>query len=952
MIREFTILYVHQYREAAESCWYLEDFNYYLLLVSLDLSRLVATLNRLERSIELGSTSDYPTWEVIQRGNGHVSVSTDINDVIKVLPPKTAEEILARERERKAWTTLLMALLEDHLAKFHKITNAKEMWEAIKSRFGGNDESKKMQKYILKQQFEGFSVSNLEGLHKGYDRTKPGVDSLSFDDMYNNLRVFEPVVKGSTTSSSSTQNVAFVSKNTSSTNEVSTAYGAFSSSVIVKEPQERCNIKAFQDNISRKERTFMDHQVKKVEGHGDWDAPEYTDTAGSKEKKINLALDENLISNEFAVKLCLDYEVKKGNKVVKKELIVALRGELYFFKFIINPKEDDIEPEVILGRSFIRLVKGIVDFGNGMITLDGEELPPFVCKMGKSSRKKKRAIENLNLFYPDIGPSSSTGRHLTQEEAAEEALALRISQRFALLEEVRPVLETMAYNDKYKKVLDEIWKDKVELDGMIAEEEEKAIIKVIGEALKKEDNPGALIFPIRFEGKINENAFADTGSDINTMPYRIYEKLGREKIKKVNRGITIINHTQAEPMGILTNDLCQVGVTTIIAKFLILDIPIDQDAPIVVGQGILYTIGGIVNTPERPFLTFDGICHQTFCATRSDVLRTAQSDNDDEEEYEIKRNKFGAPIVWKKAISFLGLLPVPLQHVDWKPNYKGCYTNEEEAKGQWRTEIRLTDPYGNIYVQTMGGNDDEAGSQDPTALDNTKPWKRMGSDGEINEMLRIKLREAGSNEEIFTSMAWIRAFNINEPIYSELCHEFYSTYEFDEVCADDELQTKKIIKFRLGGRAQSLTLLEFSYRLGLYHAEELDEEGFDVYFQGGLRSDEHFNAQEYWLSISREENLSLSRSQASTIRSPVLRVIHKMIMYGLCQRTTRKARVLSNEDLYERMGSIEIRRGAIERMAYRQSYHWDRYARVFEQMAGVYSVPLQGAYNPPEYAQP
>nr|GEY91019.1 hypothetical protein [Tanacetum cinerariifolium] len=57
-------------------------------------------------------------------------------------------------------------------------------------------------------------------------RTKPGVDTLSFDDLYNNLRVFEFDVKGSTASSSSTQNVAFVSSNsTSSTNEVSTAYG-------------------------------------------------------------------------------------------------------------------------------------------------------------------------------------------------------------------------------------------------------------------------------------------------------------------------------------------------------------------------------------------------------------------------------------------------------------------------------------------------------------------------------------------------------------------------------------------------------------------------------------------------------------------------------------------------------------------------------------------------------
>ncbi|GJW86792.1 ribonuclease H-like domain-containing protein [Tanacetum coccineum] len=164
-----------------------------------------------------------------------------------------------------------MALPEDHLAKFHKMIDAKEMWDAIKSRFGGNDESKKMQKYILKKQFKGFSVSNSEGLHKGYDRfqsllsqleihgagvftkdanwkflrslpsawsqvslvmrTKPEVDSLSFDDLYNNLRVFESDVKGSTGSSSSVQNVAFISsESTSSTNDVSTAYSVSTSS--------------------------------------------------------------------------------------------------------------------------------------------------------------------------------------------------------------------------------------------------------------------------------------------------------------------------------------------------------------------------------------------------------------------------------------------------------------------------------------------------------------------------------------------------------------------------------------------------------------------------------------------------------------------------------------------------------------------------------------------------
>nr|GEX46907.1 ribonuclease H-like domain-containing protein [Tanacetum cinerariifolium] len=50
------------------------------------------------------------------------------------------------------------------------MADAKEMWEAIKSRFSGNDESKKMQKYLLKQPFEGYSVSSSEGLHIRYDR--------------------------------------------------------------------------------------------------------------------------------------------------------------------------------------------------------------------------------------------------------------------------------------------------------------------------------------------------------------------------------------------------------------------------------------------------------------------------------------------------------------------------------------------------------------------------------------------------------------------------------------------------------------------------------------------------------------------------------------------------------------------------------------------------------------
>nr|GEU56517.1 ribonuclease H-like domain-containing protein [Tanacetum cinerariifolium] len=100
-----------------------------------------------------------------------------------------------------------MAIPEDHLAKFHKMTDAKEMWEVIKSRFGRNDESKKMQIYLMKQQFESFFVSNSEGLHKGYGR---------FQSLLSQLETHGAGVS----TKDANQN----------TNEINTAYGVSTSS--------------------------------------------------------------------------------------------------------------------------------------------------------------------------------------------------------------------------------------------------------------------------------------------------------------------------------------------------------------------------------------------------------------------------------------------------------------------------------------------------------------------------------------------------------------------------------------------------------------------------------------------------------------------------------------------------------------------------------------------------
>ncbi|GKC68072.1 hypothetical protein Tco_1100670 [Tanacetum coccineum] len=107
----------------------------------------------------------------------------------------------------------MLAIPDEHLLKFHACKDAKSLWEAIKNRFGGNKESKKMQKTILKQNYENFTASSQEGLDKTYD---------SMDDLYNNMKVYESEIKGKSSSSSNSQNVAFVSSDNSSSTRMKT----------------------------------------------------------------------------------------------------------------------------------------------------------------------------------------------------------------------------------------------------------------------------------------------------------------------------------------------------------------------------------------------------------------------------------------------------------------------------------------------------------------------------------------------------------------------------------------------------------------------------------------------------------------------------------------------------------------------------------------------------------
>ncbi|GKE20378.1 hypothetical protein Tco_1431890 [Tanacetum coccineum] len=153
------------------------------------------------------------------------------------IPPKTVEQKLARKNELKAKSTLMLAIPDEHLLKFQPV-RMQSPYRKL-SRIGLDKTYDRFQKLISQLEIHGEVISqedaNLKLLrslpsawntHTLIIQNKSDLDTLSMDDLYNNLKVYEAEIKGQSSSSSNSQNVAFVSlDNTSSTNEaVNTAH--------------------------------------------------------------------------------------------------------------------------------------------------------------------------------------------------------------------------------------------------------------------------------------------------------------------------------------------------------------------------------------------------------------------------------------------------------------------------------------------------------------------------------------------------------------------------------------------------------------------------------------------------------------------------------------------------------------------------------------------------------
>ncbi|GJY02686.1 hypothetical protein Tco_0360838 [Tanacetum coccineum] len=162
---------------------------------------------------------EYTLWEIVENGNAPIVTKT-VDGKETIIPPTSVEENAQRRAELKARSTLLMALPNEHQLKFNSYKDAKTLMQAIENRFGVIPQEDINQKFLR-------SLSQEWTMHTIVWRNKPEIKTLSLDDLFNNLKAYESEVKGTSSSTTNSHNVAFLSSSStnSATKAVNTAQG-------------------------------------------------------------------------------------------------------------------------------------------------------------------------------------------------------------------------------------------------------------------------------------------------------------------------------------------------------------------------------------------------------------------------------------------------------------------------------------------------------------------------------------------------------------------------------------------------------------------------------------------------------------------------------------------------------------------------------------------------------
>ncbi|GKA12213.1 putative ribonuclease H-like domain-containing protein [Tanacetum coccineum] len=245
--------------------------------------------------------------------------------------------------------------------------------------------------------------------------------------------------------------------------------------------------------------------------------------------------------------------------------------------------------------------------------------------MSKSSRNKNHKVNKLTPppqikieeipTISTIAPPSPIYHLLTQKQ--KEKVKEVLDRKYKELEKLKPILEVLESYMTYQKKLDEV---------------------------------------LMGRSRLNSD---DYGASVSVFPYCLFMSLGLGDPKPYNSNLTMADNTQAKAMGEVKNVRIQIGYQAYLVDFLILDIPVNKELPLLLGRLFLRTCGAVIDMGRGTLCIDDGVIHHTYFPkprTKAYLDNFAQEEEDDWLScFEVGRDEDGNPKYGPVVPSFLDI---------------------------------------------------------------------------------------------------------------------------------------------------------------------------------------------------------------------------------------------------------------------------------------------------------
>ncbi|XP_050914621.1 uncharacterized protein LOC127129492 [Lathyrus oleraceus] len=106
--------------------------------------------------------------------------------------------------------------------------------------------------------------------------------------------------------------------------------------------------------------------------------------------------------------------------------------------------------------------------------------------------------------------------------------------------------------------------------------------------MKKKDR-GAVTIPCSIGDRSFKKALIDLGASVSLMPLSIYKKLGLGEVQDTRMTLQFADHSMKRPYGIATDVLVKIDKFVFLVDFVILEMPEDEEIPLILGRPFLET---------------------------------------------------------------------------------------------------------------------------------------------------------------------------------------------------------------------------------------------------------------------------------------------------------------------------------------------------------------------------